>query len=102
MENRAASDFEILEDREGRLILGNVRKSEEQQRQDEMDFFGSLPASSYTEEEITLRDAVLTFLGSYTQKHGHSPRLGDVGSDPTVKTARVSLLPEEFGLKTWI
>lgn len=66
-------------------------------------FFATLPVNDFSEEELELRQALLTFIAQWPAKQG-SPDLGKAGQDSIVQTCRAALLPKGCGcsLQHWI
>ena len=100
VESRAFEDFDIMEDKDGDVILGLMHRSSEDRQARVHAFFDSLPGDELTEEECGLRGALLDFLEKWPQTC--SPKLRDVAAKADIQKARNDFLPDEIGLSLWI
>jgi len=72
------------------------------------EFYGSLPTDELLPAELSLRAALLDFLGKWPQNRpdhrppGCLPQLADAGQDPAVQRCKLALLPGKLNLSDWI
>lgn len=66
-------------------------------------FFSSLPEDRLTDEESTLREALLEWLQVWEdKKSGVSPTMSDAGQDKALQSLRNLTMPREVPLREWI